>query len=205
MRPLPYNNPEVWASCPPASAEHVLKAIGAEFSASRKKALQQLYDRDAELVAQHESCCSPKAIEESKHREENALQDPSTTAQAAADVVLRERNFRDAGPIIEKKLNQERAQIRAQLFPACAELSRKLVAEIDAQLDNLPEPAVAARWAIPISGQFFDAIRHPLLRLKSMAEYDLTEVYGPLKVNFDPNLSPEHLLTSAGLISTRKS
>src|SRR5947208_16657157 len=99
-------NHEPWARTPPASADQVLKAIGAEFSAARKKPLQQLADRAAALHAEYESSCSPAAIEQSRERENQSLSDSSTTAQSAADIVLKERSFRDAAPIIERKLNQ---------------------------------------------------------------------------------------------------
>ncbi len=193
------NNNAPWARTSPASPANVLREIGSEIGKEERKELQALITEDKKLEAEYEQFCSANALEASKQQEIELLNDFSVPAQTAANKVRELREFRERSPIISDRIQRQRGELLKRLFPVCAQLCVNLTKAIDDQLAELPKVEVAARWGIPLNGDFWNAVRYPLLRLRSMVEYDLP-IFKRGAVDHAPNFTAHYLVEAAGLI-----
>ncbi len=193
------NNEQPWARISPASPANVLREIGATFDKSKKTELAKLAAEDRQLQSDFDRLCSSAALEANRKCEYDLHADLSITAENAAKKIRELRIFREEAPDIAAKIQRHRAEILKQYFPTCADLCAKLIEAIDEQLVTLPKVDIAARWSIPLDGDFWNSIRYPLLRLRSMVEYDLP-IFKRLATQDSSNFEAPFLLEAAGLL-----
>lgn len=170
---------EAWRRCPPASPETALAEIRAAISPTEKGKIKNLF---AEYARKGEELqkFSQAAIQKSNEKETAALADSNLSPEQTAAVVLEERRFREGAPISEQKVRLQLWEARKKLFPACIKVLEALVSVIDNELAEAPKLGdTMIRWGLSATDELVRAIEHPLLRLRSMASWDLDEIYKP--------------------------
>ena len=193
-----HNNPEPWARTTPANPANILREIGAQISKEKRKELQATMREDKDLEREFDRLCSDRALKENREQEYKLHSDLSITAETAAEKIRELRQFSENAPVIKDRIEGQRAALLKKLFPTAAELSAHLLKAINAQLDSLPKLEVAVRWGIALSDDFYTVVTYPLLRLRSMVEFDLP-IFQRGATN-QTNYSAHYLLEAAGVI-----